>query len=136
MKISFNIHYATLWGQHIEVAVVYHISDGKSRYYRLPLNTEDGALWTLETSVMESRQRSILSVEYVYQLVDADQQVLRVEWNKVPRLFAYDSSQNYVFYDQWRDTPLHEHLYSPAVRVTAHLPALHGVEAAKMPALP
>ena len=133
MKISFNIHYATLWGQHIEVAVVYHISDGKSRYYRLPLNTEDGALWTLETSVMESRQRSILSVEYVYQLVDADQQVLRVEWNKVPRLFAYDSSQNYVFYDQWRDTPLHDHLYSPAVRVTAHLPALHGVEAAKMP---
>ena len=133
MKISFNIHYGTLWGQNIEVAVTYHASDGKSRSYRLPMNTDDGALWTLETSVMESRQRAILSVEYVYRLVDANQQVIRVEWNKVPRLFAYDSSLNYVFHDQWRDTPLHEHLYTKAVRVTAGLPELAPVKAVRMP---
>lgn len=133
MKISFNIHYATLWGQNIEVVVTYRASDGKSRSYRMPMNTEDGALWTLETSVMESRQRSIQSVEYVYQLVDANQQVIRVEWNKVPRLFAFDSSLSYVFHDQWRDIPLHEHLYSSAVRVTAQLPGLDSVKAVRMP---
>ena len=133
MIIAFNIHYATLWGQSIEVAVTYHTSNGKTRSYRLPMNTEDGELWTLETAVMESRQRSVNAVSYHYQLVDAGQKVIRVEWGKTPRLFAYDNSMSYVFHDQWRDTPLHEHLYSSAVRVTAGLPELSPVRPVKMP---
>lgn len=133
MIIAFNIHYATLWGQSIEVVVTYHASNGKNRLYRLPMNTEDGELWTLETAVMESRQRNITAVSYYYQLVDAANKVIRVEWDKTPRLFAYDSSMSYVFHDLWRDTPLHEHLYSPAVRVTAGLPELSSVKSVKMP---
>ena len=133
MKIAFNIHYATLWGQSIEVVVTYIASNGKSRSYRLTMNTEDGELWTLETAVMESRQRDITAISYYYQLVDAAQKVIRMEWDKTPRLFAYDNSMNYVFHDQWRDTPLHEHLYSSAVRVTSDMPALSPVQTFKMP---
>lgn len=118
MKLKFSIHYSTQWGQSLHVAVSYRSDDGRARNYLLPMQTDDGETWTLETSVMESRQRPIVSVEYHYQLLDGEGHLLRREWCQVPRLYAFDSTRDYFFLDFWRDAPLQSHLYSEAFHVT------------------
>ena len=43
------------------MAITYHTDGQRSRNYLLPMVTDDGEVWTLETSVMESRQRPVTS---------------------------------------------------------------------------
>ena len=54
MKLKFSIHYSTAWGEGLYVAITYHTDGQRSRNYLLPMVTDDGEVWTLETSVMES----------------------------------------------------------------------------------
>ena len=119
MKLLFRIHYNTVWGQHLHVAIDYMGDDVRTQHHVLPMNTEDGEVWTLETSVMESRQKPVTAIRYTYQVMDGEGRLLRREWDKVPRLYAFDSTRDYVFPDQWRDTPLLAHLYSEAFLVAA-----------------
>ena len=95
MKLKFSIHYSTAWGEGLYVAITYHSDGQRSRNYLLPMVTDDGEVWTLETSVMESRQRPVTSFSYHYQVMDTEGHLLRKEWDKVPRLFAFDSSRDY-----------------------------------------
>lgn len=118
MKLKFQINYNTVWGENLYVAATYTTDDGRSRNYLLPMQTDDGEVWTLETSVMESRQRPVVSITYCYQVLDGDGRVLRVEWCKVPRTYAFDSSRDYFFPDMWRDVPLNAHLYTEAFQTT------------------
>ena len=118
MKLRFSIHYSTAWGQSLFVAITYHTGGQRSRNYLLPMVTEDGEVWTLETSVMESRQRPVTSITYCYQVMDSEGHLLRREYDKVPRRFAFDSARDYYFPDLWRDEPLQSHLYSEAFGVT------------------
>ena len=118
MKLKFQIHYSTPWGQNLHVAITYFTDDGRERNYLLPMTTDDGEIWSLETSVMESRQRPVVSVSYYYQVMDGEGHLIRREWNKVPRWYAFDSTRDYVFPDQWRDAPLQAHLYTEAYQVT------------------
>ncbi len=133
MKLRFQIHYNTAWGQGLFVAATYVTDDGRSRNYLLPMQTDDGEVWTLETSVMESRQRPVVSVTYHYQVMDAEGRLLRREWNKVPRTYAFDSSRDYFFPDVWRDEPLNAHLYSHAFDVTTSCRRHSPVEAERLP---
>ena len=119
MKLKFQIHYNTAWGQGLFVAATYTTDDGRSRSYLLPMQTDDGEVWTLETSVMESRQRPVVSIAYYYQVMDGEGKLLRREWDKVPRTYAFDSSRDYFFPDVWRDVPLNAHLYTNAFQVAA-----------------
>ena len=119
MKLKFRIHYSTPWGQSLHVAITYYSDDGRTRNYLLPMTTDDGEVWTVETSVMESRQRPITSLTYHYQVMDSEGHLLRKEWNKVPRLYAFDSTRDYYFPDCWRDVPLQAHLYSHAYQVAS-----------------
>ncbi len=133
MKLKFTIHYNTQWGETLYVALTYHTADGRSRSHLLQMQTDDGDLWTLETAVMESRQRPVAAVEYHYQLLDGEGRLLRREWRAVPRLYAFDSTRDYLFPDLWRDPPLQAHLYSDACQVTTRRQRHAQVEALRLP---
>lgn len=133
MKLQFSIHYNTAWGQRLHVAIDYMGENVRTRHHLLPMNTEDGEVWTLETSVMESRQKPVTSIRYVYQVMDGEGRLLRKEWDKVPRLYAFDSTRDYYFPDQWRDTPLLAHLYTEAFTVTTNKARHSQVKVDRMP---
>jgi len=119
MKLKFTINYGTQWGESLHVLISYVSIDGTVRNSNLLMMTEDGGCWSIETSVIESRQHPISSFSYYYQVEDADGNVLRKEWTGVPRCYHFDSSKNYLLPDLWRDIPLQYHLYSSAYAVTA-----------------
>ena len=114
MKLKFTINYNTAWGESMHVVVSYHSQDGTQRQQNLVMLTEDGQLWTLETAALVSRHHPLSHISYRYQVENADGEVLRQEWDMVPRVYFFDASQNYIFPDQWRDRPLPYHLYSDA----------------------
>ena len=134
MKLKFTINYGTQWGQSLHVVISYMSIDGSVRKSNLLMATEDGVLWTIETSVIESRQHPVASFSYFYQVEDADGNVLRKEWTGVPRCYHFDSSKNYLLPDLWRDIPLQYHLYSSAYAVTTlGNPESHEVTAKRLP---
>ena len=114
MKLKFSIRYRTAWGESLHVALQFHNQDGTVRSQNLTMQTEDGELWTLETVAMASRHHPQSHIVYRYMVENADGQVLRQEWDMVPRIYHFDASQDYLFPDQWRDRPLPGHLYSDA----------------------
>ena len=119
MKLKFTINYVTTWGQGLYVSITFNSEGGRPKHHLMPMVTEDGETWTLETAAVESRQRPVTSICYHYQVMDGDGRLLRREWDKVPRLYAFDSTRDYVFPDQWRDTPLQAHLYTEAFHVAS-----------------
>ena len=121
MKLKFTIHYGTQWGESLHVVVSYLSSDGTRKTANLQMLTDDGALWTLETSVVESRQHPIDTFSYHYQVEDEEGHVLRREWTMIPRIYRFDTSRNYVLSDLWRDLPIQYHLYSSAYITTKGL---------------
>ena len=118
MKLKFTIQYGTQWGQNLYVVITYRSNDGTEKSERLMMVTTDGMEWQLETTVLESRKHPISSFSYYYQVEDSDGNVLRKEWDVIPRTYYFDSSKSYVMADQWRDVSLQYHLYSKAYLTT------------------
>ena len=116
MKLKFSLQYNTIWGESLHVCLTCWHQDGKMRSQNVMMQTDDGSLWAVETSLMESRANPVVTVEYIYQVEDAHGKLVRREWSKVPRRFSVDSALNYIFTDSWRDAPLPYHLYSDAYR--------------------
>ena len=114
MKLKFSIHYGTVWGESIHINMEYRSHDGTVRKHDYTMLTDDGSLWTLETAALESRHHPISEICYVYEVHDADDRVLRREWDMIPRRYAFDSTKDYVFPDQWHDIPLCQQLYTNA----------------------
>ena len=133
MKLKFTIQYATQWGENLYVSITYTSRDAKEKVRRLPMTTDDGLHWTLETSAVESRQHPVETITYYYYVTDADGQELRREWTGVPRTYYFDASKNYVMPDLWRDVPLQYHLYSRAYQTTAGLPACDSLQVQRVP---
>ena len=120
MKLKFTIHYHTAWGESLHVSIDYYSQDGTVRHQNLLMQTEDGELWTLETAALMSRQHPLSHIVYAYEVQNADEEVLRREWDMVPRIYHFDASKDYIFPDEWRDRPLPLHLYSDAYLTTVH----------------
>ncbi len=133
MKLKFSIRYRTAWGESLHVSIAYHSQDGTVKQYNLLMQTEDGELWTLETAALESRQHPLSHIVYIYQVEDADGNVLRREWDLVPRVYYFDTSKDYIFPDQWRDLPLPYHLYTNAYLTMVHGHTDEHVEALRLP---
>ncbi len=133
MKLKLSIRYRTSWGESLHADIRFYSQDGTVRHQNFMMQTDDGELWTLEAVALSSRQHPVSRLTYYYQVENADGEVLRQEWNEVPRTYYCDSSQDYVFPDQWRDRPLPYHLYSNAYLTTIY--GRHGeqVEATRMP---
>ena len=133
MKLKFSIEYGTAWGESLHVIIEYRSQDGTVRQHDLLMQTDDGQLWTLETAALESRQHPVTEISYCYEVHDADDHVLRREWDMVPRRYSFDSSKDYFFPDQWRDQPLCFHLYTNAYAAMTHRPVGEQVEALRLP---
>lgn len=133
MKLKFSIDYRTAWGESLHVNIAYYSLDGTVKRYNLMMQTEDGERWTLETAALESRQHPLSHIVYLYQVENADGEVLRHEWDMVPRIYYFDSSKDYMFPDQWRDMPLPFHLYTNAYLTMMHGRTDEHVEALRLP---
>ena len=133
MKLKFTIQYGTQWGQNLFVVITYKSIDQTEKSERLMMVTTDGLEWLLETTVLESRKHPIASFSYYYQVEDADGNVVRSEWNSIPRIYYFDSSMSYVMADQWRDVPLQYHLYSKAYLTTMGMKDSDDVEPLRVP---
>ena len=133
MKLKFSIQYRTAWGESLHVCTAYHSQDGTVRKYNLLMQTEDGELWTLETAALESRQHPLSHIVYIYQVENADGDVLRREWDMVPRIYHFDTSKDYLFPDQWHDMPLPYHLYTNAYLTMLMRQTNEHVEALRLP---
>ena len=118
MKLKFTIHYHTAWGESLYVCIDFHSQDGSVRHQNLLMQTDDGEQWTLETSALMGRQHPLSHIIYRYQVENADGQVLRQEWDGIPRIYHFDATKDYIFPDEWRDRPLPMHLYSDAYLTT------------------
>ena len=133
MKLKFSIEYGTAWGESLHVIIEYRSQDGTVRQHDLLMQTDDGQLWTLETAALESRQHPVTEISYCYEVHDADDHVLRREWDMVPRRYSFDSSKDYFFPDQWRDQPLCFHLYTNAYAAMMHRSVGEQVETLRLP---
>ena len=133
MKLKFTIRYRTSWGESLHVLIAFHSKDGIARQQNLVMQTEDGELWTLETAALVGRQHLLSHIVYSYQVENGENQVLRKEWDMVPRIYYFDTSKDYIFPDQWRDSPLPYHLYSNAYRTTVFGRRNEQVEVAQLP---
>ena len=133
MKLKFSIQYGTQWGQNLYVVITYRSSDHAEKTQRLMMVTTDGMEWSLETTVLESRKHPITSFLYNYQVEDNDGNVIRKEWDAIPRIYYFDSSKDYVLVDRWRDVPLQYHLYSKAYLTTMGLEDNDKVEPLRVP---
>ena len=133
MKLKFSIQYGTQWGQNLYVVITYRSSDHTEKTQRLMMVTTDGMEWSLETTVLESRKHPITSFLYNYQVEDNDGNVIRKEWDAIPRIYYFDSSKDYVMADRWRDVPLQYHLYSKAYLTTMGLEDNDKVEPLRVP---
>ena len=133
MKLKFSINYMAEWGQQLCVSLTYVSHDGTHRHQHLPMQTEDGQLWKVETSAVESRQHPIDSISYHYQLENQEGKVLRKEWTLVGRCYHFDTTKSYYFQDQWKDRPLNSHLYSAACQITAGFKSSGKVSPLRLP---
>ncbi len=114
MKLMFSIRYKAPFGQSMHVVVTYMDRDGRARESNLLMRTEDGVLWTTETTgPMPRHAAPVHSIAYVYRVEDDKGKVMRTEWAAVPRLYCLDSTRTYVFHDIWRDLSLQHYLFPP-----------------------
>ena len=97
IKLKFTIRYRTSWGESLHVAIAFHSQDGTVRQQNLLMQTEDGELWTLETAALVGRQHLLSHIVYSYQVENGENQVIRKEWDMVPRLYYFDTSKDCIF---------------------------------------
>ena len=128
MTLNFSIEYRTEWGQNVEVELCFLSAEGKTHWQRIPLETDDGLIWKgLCTLKARSKQ-----FEYKY-IITAEGEVVRKEWDVVPRLFPADDARTYFFIDHWRDIPEASHCYTDAYQVASGLNKLPETSVALFP---
>lgn len=110
MKLQFKLEYRTDWGQDIRVEIMVEHRRGSEMVYTHMLNTADGQNWEGEVVLHEKEARAF---RYRY-LVAAGDEVVRREWNGVPRTFIYAQDKTFLLHDYWKDVPALGHLYSSA----------------------
>ena len=120
MKLWFSITYGTMWGESLHVVIEYISYDGNVKRENRVMSTNDGMLWTLETVAHDSRQHPTASFRYCYQVENTQGEVLRREWNMVPRTFPFDSTKDFIMPDSWCDIPFQAYMYTNAYAVATH----------------
>jgi 4-alpha-glucanotransferase len=133
MKLRFTIQYRTQWGENLYVAITYTSKDATEKVRRLPMTTDDGWHWELETSAVESRQHPVETITYYYYVADAEGTELRREWTGVPRTYYFDATKTFVMPDLWREVPLQYHLFSRAYQVTSGITSDETIRVQRVP---
>ncbi|MBO4550138.1 MAG: 4-alpha-glucanotransferase, partial [Bacteroidaceae bacterium] len=114
MTLNFSIEYRTEWGQSVEVELCFLSADGKTHFQRIPLETDDGLVWK-GLCMLKARGKQF---RYTYIIMYGDE-VVRREWDVVPRLFPADDARTYFFIDHWRDVPESSYCYTDAYQVAS-----------------
>lgn len=112
MTLNFSIEYRTEWGQNVEVELCFLSAEGKTHHQRIPLETDDGLIWK-GLCMLKARGKQF---RYSY-IITTEGEVVRKEWDVVPRLFPADDARTYFFVDHWRDIPEASHCYTDAYQV-------------------
>ena len=133
MKLRFTIQYGTQWGENLYVAITYTSKDATEKVRRLPMTTDDGWHWELETSAVESRQHPVETITYYYYVADAEGAELRREWTGVPRTYYFDATKTFIMPDLWREVPLQYHIFSKAYQVTSGIPSDETIRVQRVP---
>lgn len=110
MKLQFKLEYRTQWGQVVCVEIVTKRRRGADLVNTQKLNIEDGINWSGEV-VLNDRDATSFSYSYV---IVSEGDIVRREWNGVPRTFPFDGSKTFLLHDYWRELPILSHLYSSA----------------------
>ena len=121
MTLHFSIEYRTNWGQNVEVELCFLSVDGKSHWQRIPLETDDGLNWK-GVYMLKARGKQM---RYTYIITEAPQSssvgekvnIVRREWDVVPRMFPANDARTYFFIDHWRDVPAASYRYTDAFQV-------------------
>ena len=112
MTLNFSIEYRTEWGQNVEVELCFLSSEGKTHWQRIPLETDDGLIWK-GLCMLKARSKQF---RYTY-IITSGSEVVRKEWEVVPRIFPADDARTYFFIDHWRDIPESSYCYTDAYKV-------------------
>lgn len=110
MLLELSLDYKTVWGESLSVTVTSHRRNGKPLSQSYALETLDGKVWTGEISVV-SKDTDYITYEYA---VCHGTDVVRREWNAVPRRLDAKPGVRVTVSDYWRDIPELSHLYSSA----------------------
>lgn len=104
MKLSFQIHYHTSWGEEVRVL----FSDGMI----YPLKTQDGETWRGRLDLDQTICPQEINYQYAIYL---NGKCIRKEWNGVKRHIQVNQSYKHlILNDSWRDRPEDSYFYSSA----------------------
>lgn len=110
MLLEFSLDYRTDWGENISVMMTSYRRNARPQSQTYVLETHDGEKWTGEVSVT-TKDLDYIMYEYA---VCRGAEVVRREWNAVPRRVDVKSGVRVMLLDYWRDIPELSHLYSSA----------------------
>ena len=120
MKLRFCLQYITRWGEQLYVTIEYVTSKGKKRRIEIPMNTDDGQYWWIESMALDSSGDRITLFKYIYEVRNSDGKMTRREWSLIPRLVPFRQSLSYVMNDAWRDIPDELYLFTNAYQTSVH----------------
>jgi len=103
MKMKFSIGYKTHWGESMQLELTFAAADGYQDTMSLPLTTQDGYNWTVETATRQNRHHPYVAIAYYYMVKDGEGRVKRRESLLADREYIYNDSHNYLFNDTWLD---------------------------------
>ena len=83
MNLHFSIEYHTEWGQHVALEITDTRNQDSRVNHLFPLETSDGYHWAADISLPE---KDVQTFRYNY-IICAGEQVVRREWDAVPRVF-------------------------------------------------
>lgn len=91
MKVNFNIHYKTSWGEKLQVVVFADQSN-----HIIDLKIDSNSVWKESLNIA-----SYSEFEYYYQIVTPNNEIV-VEFGEKRVFMAEDFGRDYSFYDTWR----------------------------------
>ncbi|MCD8303286.1 MAG: 4-alpha-glucanotransferase [Prevotellaceae bacterium] len=110
MIISFEIEYATRWGEAVGVSIAYHDNEGLTHAMLPELSTGDGRLWRGDVTFPSSA----VAVHYEYHII-RNREIVRREWEKGARVLSFQPQlRRIVCHDRWRDEPKYTYSLSSA----------------------
>lgn len=110
MKLSFRIHFHTLWGQSLYVVgSIPQLGNGEPSKAAL-MNYLDEGIWRLDIEVPDNTK----SFEYTY-FLKHNEEIIFEEWKKIHHTFeAKKGFASYLIQDYWQDQPRDSVFYSSA----------------------
>lgn len=111
MKLFFQLSYKTAWGETLHAVIYRAGATQNERKINIPLSTQNGHTWQGEIQLLLTTPQRF---HYHYE-VRRGKQILRREWQAVPRSLDLDPAKTrYFLHDSWRDLPQESWLYSSA----------------------